>query len=148
MTTSIYTVQSLTNTIYNTDYGIDISVTNDIPSIFSLVSGPTLLANAAYRRTITPLGALSLIGGDSNYGIGAYAWLNSEITPSNVFSWQQRAITQYELDERINQATCVIDYDNKTSTLTMNVGLFPFIGQPFNLIIPIQNITAQQLLGA
>jgi hypothetical protein len=143
--TSIYTIQSLSNTISNTNYGQDINVTSDLLPIFTLVTGTTLLGNAAYRRIITPYGALGLIGGNPNYGIGAYSWLASEATSANIANWQLQTTKQLNQDERIRTSTCQINFNN--SILTMNIVLSPFVGQSFSMVVQIGNITGQELIG-
>jgi hypothetical protein len=147
MASSIYTIQNQSNTVYNTDYGIDIGCTDDLPLNPVLVTSNTILANAAYRRLITPYGALGSIGGDGNYGIGVYSWLNSEITSANIVVWQNQCIQQFNLDPRIASSAVLLNYDKPSQTLTLSINLQPVIGNAFTMVVSVNNLTGATLNG-
>jgi phage baseplate assembly protein W len=113
-----------------TNYGSDLSCTNDFTSDMRVVSGRTLLAQAAYRRLITPRGSLP---DDQNYGFDVTALIDDDLQPGDLALIQTGIQNELIKDERIVKAsaTCVL---SSVGQLTISITLSDANG-PFVLVL-------------
>lgn len=91
-----------------TDYGRDLSCTDKISSV-RYASGARLVAEAAYRRLITPRGMLR--GGDeeADYGLDLVDLVGSVRATADAASLPGRIRNELEKDDRIVTGTVDVD---------------------------------------
>jgi len=117
---------SLTNPTTTVNYGSDFDCTNDLNPALTLVSGRLCLAQALYRRLITPRGGLFY---DPNYGLGIQNYLNAGLTPAQIARINSLCDAEYLKDDRViasqTQGTYLTGVLTLVSLVTDGVGPFP-----------------------
>ncbi len=98
-----------------------------------LVGGLANLGQALAHRLTTERGNLFY---DQNYGTDTRDWLNETIDA--IFLARARVQVQQECqkDERVQNVTCYISYDQSTATLTILVNGYTAIG-PFSFVFSV-----------
>lgn len=82
-----------------TDFGSDLSCTDDLDPNARELDGEQLVAEAIYRRLTTPRGALI---DDPDYGLDVRSFLHKALTPSELQSIAGRIRTELLKDETID----------------------------------------------
>lgn len=122
-----------------TDYGIDISGTDDVDPTFALVSGNALLAQALYRRLTTPRGGMFY---DPNYGFDVRLLLNMSLSDVGLAAIVGMIEGECEKEERVYTARCFLDRTPGAATLNINVQTQ--LG-PFALTLAVSEVTVELL---
>lgn len=88
------------------ELGIDLSWVNDVDPLHRYTTGTRLVAEAIYRRLITPRGALI---DDPNYGIGIRSLLHRAMTRTQILALQGQIEKEIQKEEeRVASVTCTI----------------------------------------
>ena len=119
--------------------GTDWSCTSDVDPAGRMVSGRTCLAQAVYRRLITPRGVLI---DDPNYGYDIAGELNDEVRPADVGRMQSAVQAECLKDERVVAASVTIVFAG--GTLTVTIILTDSAG-PFTLVLAVSAVTVKLL---
>lgn len=127
------------------EIGVDLSCTDDLSPECSVVTGRRLIAEAVYRRLITPRGRLSY---DPDYGTDVTAFINEDVTVSEINDLQAAIIDECNKDERVLDVDVsieapggVVGADGK---YTITIVLFDADG-PFELVLVIDQVTVEIL---
>lgn len=124
------------------DFGLDLSCTYDLDQRCITVTGRRLLAEAIFRRLITPRGRLI---GDPNYGTDITQYLNDDVSPSDIAEMRAAIRAECKKDERIDDCTVTITAPaGKTGTYTIVISLEDGDG-PFDLVLAVSNVTVEIL---
>ena len=128
-----------------TNYGIDLSATDTIDATRT-VTGERLLAEAAYRRLITPRGKLRYA---PNYGLCLSDLLNADVT--NDFLAGIPALVRAELlkDERLQEVNVTYSVDRTAApsiAITLDIEGIAKDGGEFSLVLKATEVTVE-LLG-
>lgn len=126
-----------------TDHGTDLSCTWDLTDTCTVVSGRRCLAEAIFRRLITPRGRLI---DDPDYGTDVTGYINDDVTVSEVNELRAAIIDECNKDERVLDADCEIEGPpggvGQTGAYTITVTLYDADG-PFALVLGIADVAAQ-----
>lgn len=129
-----------------TDFGYDTSCLNGL-NTGRFASGVRLVAEAAYRRLITPRGLLQ--GGDdeANYGLDLADLIGAVMTPSQIAAIPGQIESELLKDERIETVTATVTsvQTGPGVTLTILVDASTAEG-PFSLDLSVSQVTVE-LLG-
>lgn len=131
-----------------TDFGKDVWATDSIRS-GRLVTGVTLVAQAAYRRLITPRGTLLPFYGDDDdhdYGFDVAAYVGR--SPKNAVAALPGLIrAELKKDDRIDEVTATVSIttDGPSTRLVISIACTTDDG-PFTLVMAVADLTAE-LLG-
>ena len=127
------------------DYGYDTSCTDSLRTgRFS--TGVRLVAEAIYRRLITPRGALR--GGDdeANYGFDLVGKLGHTVSASEIAALPGQVESEILKDERIESAEVSVSSVTKGPSVswTIAVSATTALGQ-FQLVLSVNDVTAELL---
>lgn len=108
-----------------TDYGTDLSCTDDLDPNGLEVSGITTLAQALYRRIITARGGLL---GTPDYGLGAPAFIDNAMTTRQVSVLASSIDAELVKDQRVFSSVTTGTFANSkfTGTTLVTTALGPF----------------------
>lgn len=118
------------------DLGSDLHCLDDLKPELSMVDGVTGVAQALFRRLITPRGSLWY---DKNYGTDTRKFLNS----SGVQRWRvvQDVTAECLKDERVKSARVQVEYESGARKMTVTVRALTALG-PFTLVYSIGDETS------
>jgi len=128
------------------NFGTDTSCTDSLRT-GRLVSGPRLVAEACYRRLITPRG--SLFGGDdeANYGLDLADLIGSVSTKAQVAALPGQIQTELLKDERITSASATVTASKSGPSVTYQISISAQTDAgPFSLVLSVSDVTVS-LLG-
>jgi len=128
-------------------YGHDWSCTNDVDIAGVEVDGITCLAQALYRRLITPRGGLI---DDPNYGFDIQQFLNDDffqngtVTQGSLAMIASQVDSEMRKDERVlrSQTTMAL---GAGGVITLAIAITPLAGPNFKLVIAASAVTVQLL---
>lgn len=124
-----------------TNYGHDISCTSDLhPG--RVASGATLLAEAAFRRLITPRGRLI---DDPEYGFDVRGLMSAGLTEADLALLPSRVVAELHKDQRISSVSCVATVSD--NTLRLEIAGFGG-SSPFKFVLTTDGVTAEFLAVA
>lgn len=119
--------------------GTDISCTDDIDPTFRLVSGQRCLAEALYRRLITPRGTLL---GDPEYGFDLRGLLNDdELSPFQVGAGVEAELRK---DPRVREVLVEVVADAVAKSLHLTITVTDESG-PFLLVLEVTDMSIELL---
>lgn len=112
-----------------------------------LVTGPLLVAQAAYRRLITPRGMLQGGQDEANYGFDILTQLGTAVTPNTVAALPGMIQSELLKDERIQTADVVVTAATNGPAVTFNINIqAQTAAGPFTLVLSVNDVTVA-LLG-
>jgi len=112
------------------DFGHDLSCADDLEDDMAEVDGPTIVAQAIYRRLYTPRGALWQ---DPDYGLDLRDYLSRRMTSAEIAAIPGEVVKEIQKDERIASARVRI-VSQTAETLELWIGVDGGVG-PFSLVI-------------
>jgi hypothetical protein len=128
------------------DFGRDLSCTTSILTT-RYSTGPRLVAEAIFRRFITPRGSLQGGEDEQNYGLDLANLIGSVSTPSAVASLPGQIEAECIKDERVISATATVTSTTSGPSTAWNIQINGKTGAgPFALVIGVSGVTAS-LLG-
>ena len=145
--------------VVNPALGLDLTCTNDLTPTMTTSSGRQCLAEAIYRRMTTPRGGLIY---DPNYGFDLTAYIEDDITGSDLGTIQAGILQQCAQDERIVSAKCAVQFvgSNQVTSATSGIVANPKPGTqgvlvvtliitdsmgPFKLVVSASSLSVQLL---
>ena len=126
----------------NSPLGTDIICFYDLDPYFSLVSGVNCLAQDLFHSITTQNGSLAY---DLSYGIDIRQQLNGSVTSQTLSNLSAAINFQIQNDDRVQTSTCVLNWDNITSTLTGNINVIPAVGVPFQFVVAASALSVSLL---
>jgi hypothetical protein len=88
-------------------YGSDLDCTDDVTSTFTeldgVKDGPIIVAQACYRRLITPRNSLAVLDDDPDYGYDIASLLHRGMTPQALVGAEGAIRNELLKDDRIDQ---------------------------------------------
>lgn len=118
-----------------TDFGRDLSCTDDLDPTMREVVGFELMREAVHRRLRTRRG---LLIDDPNYGIDALDYVNGEMTAVELASIPAQIEGEIRKDERIAECT-ITQTSTAAGGVALNV-LCETAAGPFSLTIPVTQV--------
>lgn len=129
-----------------TDFGTDVSCTNSLLT-GRLVSGQRLVAEALYRRYITPRGTLRGGEDEANYGLDLTELVGSVATVSDAAALEGRIRAEGLKDERVETIDVTVTAASSGASVSFNVLIEATTADgPFTLQIAASAVTVD-LLG-
>jgi len=125
-----------------TDYGRCISVTDDLPRRWTLVSGPRVVAEAILRRWSTERGTLPY---DLDYGTDARDLLGDNAAGLSNGEMAQALAREAEKDERLEDCNVSISYDRKAEMAIITAAITLVEGATFQLVASVDALTVTLL---
>lgn len=125
-----------------TDYGRCISVTDDLPGRWTLVSGPRAVAEAVIRRWSTERGELPY---DLDYGTDARDLIGESLASLSTGEMALALAREAEKDIRIDDCTVAIDYDRQAEKAVITAAITLADGPTFNLVAAVDDLTVTLL---
>jgi hypothetical protein len=125
-----------------TDYGRCISVTDDLPLRWSIVTGPRVVAEAIIRRWSTPRGSLPY---DLDYGTDARDLLGDTVGLQSNSEMAQALAREAEKDERVDDCNVVVKYDIPAETAIITAAITLAEGVTFRLVAAVDAVTVALL---
>lgn len=126
-----------------TDYGTDLSCTNDLTSTCATASGVTVVGQALYRRLITPRGRLL---SDPKYGTDIRQWLNEDVAPANLAALQGAIQAECLKDERVLGADVTIAAPARlTGAYIITIVVTLQQNVTFDLVLSVTGVTVSLL---
>lgn len=124
------------------DFGFDLSCTSDLDPKCTTTSGRRLVAEAIYRRLITPRGRLIK---DPNYGTDITVFINDDVSPVDIATLRAAIKAECRKDERIDDVdvdiTAPLGGTGKYKiTISLDVG-----DGPFDLVLAVSAVTVEIL---
>lgn len=135
------TLGSSAPSVTTNPYGHDLSCTNDLDPACLEVDGIRCLAEACFRRIITPRGSLIY---DPNYGYDITSFLNADLTQGDIARISQGVDSELVKDERVSRSQTAATF-GAGGALTLFTTITPAKGPNFNLVIAATAVTAQLL---
>ena len=126
--------------------GYDTSCTDSLRSgIF--VSGIRLVAEACYRRLITPRGMLQGGEAEADYGLDLLNLIGSVSTTNDAAALEGQISAELQKDERVQSvsATVTVVTTQPTVSLTISISVQSAAG-PFTMVLAVSQVTVA-LLG-
>ena len=123
------------------DYGYDVSTFPDLDPMFTLVTGPRVVAEAVMRRFMTPRGGLV---DAPDYGLDLRARINGKLMPGDIARLQADLEAEAEKDERVLSATATVTAVPSTMSMRVSVQLETAAG-PFTLVMLASSATIQNI---
>jgi hypothetical protein len=120
----------------DTDFGIDLSLTDDLDPRATTVTGTRLVAEAVYRRITCPRGALI---DDPDYGIDVRDFLHKGMTTGQRASIPGLVRCEILKDERVSSVE--IDVTTSTTGFTLRIRCTTDEG-PFTLTTDVSTAAA------
>ena len=121
------------------DLGTDITCTDDIDPSFALSSGATQLAQALYRRIITPRGGLP---DAPAYGFGASTIIDQDMTARQVAVLANSIDAEFMKDERVLSSSTTGTFANQ---IFVGSTLVTTAAGPFRLVLSISSVSVDLL---
>ncbi len=124
-----------------TDFGRDVSCT-DTMRTGRLVSGPRLVAEACYRRLITPRG--TLLGGEdeANYGLDLGGLLGSSTSAAEVAALPGRIRNELLKDERVESVEALVTATTTAGSTSYVIDVTGTTAEgPFELKLAVADVT-------
>lgn len=129
-----------------TDFGKDVSCTNSLRT-GRYATGVQLVAEACYRRLITPRGTLRGGEDEANYGLDLTAYVGS--TNPRALEVKLPALIAAELkkDERVEEVAAEVTITTVGAAVTMTIEIDVTTGEgPFTLRLAVSGVSTE-LLG-
>lgn len=127
------------------EIGTDLSCTWDLDPRCAVVTGRRLLAEAVFRRLITPRGMLI---DDPEYGTDITNMINDDMTPTEIEALRAAIVHECGKDERVESATVAIAAPpSGTGRYTITITLEDADG-PFDLTLSVNDVTVEMLEAA
>lgn len=123
------------------NYGHDLSCTTDLDPAMVEVDGVTCLAQALFRRVITPRGTLI---DDANYGFDLTQFINDDLSTSDLARVGAGVDAEFLKDERVFRSSTTVTLLS-TGILTVVSSVTPSAGPTFKLTLAITQVTQQIL---
>ena len=122
--------------------GIDISATSDLDPAFRTATGTTALAQALFRRLITPSGGLLF---DETFGLGIQRFINASTAADSKALTRLAVACEAEcrLDERVADCDARASVENGATVIELRVT--PLDGVSFTLTAVIDDVSASLL---
>lgn len=122
-----------------TDFGTDLSWTDDVDPAHAMVSGTLLVAQAIYRRLITPRGRLI---GEPDYGFDIRGILSKGLTQKEVAKVQVEIRHECLKDERVASVDVTLTQSGTLgSTWNIDIAGTTAAG-PFKLVLAVADAAA------
>ena len=122
-------------------YGWDLACQFDMTPDAQECGGITVLANALFRRAISPRGCLI---DDPNYGFDLNQFVNIAIaTSQDVAKIGAGLDAEFSKDQRVYRSTTVVQYTVATKTLKTSSVVVPKGGPSFTLVLGVSALNAQ-----
>lgn len=113
------------------EFGLELSCTSDIDPNGSMVTGTRAVAEALFRRLITPRGRVI---DDPNYGTDLRQFINDDTTKSSTMALQSTVVQECLKDERVLQCTCTATLARSILTVKIN---FTTADGPFVFVVSV-----------
>ena len=124
-------------------YGHDLACTNDLDPAMLEVDGVAGLAQALYRRIITPRGQLI---DDPNYGFDVTQYVNDDVDQTAVSRCAAGVDAEFVKDERVVRSTTTAAF--ALGVLTVASVVTPSVGPSFRLTVAATAVTTTLLQTA
>lgn len=125
------------------DFGVDLSLVDDLTEEMRTVSGVRLLSEALIRRWQTPRGRLL---DDEDYGTDLTEFINEDVDELTIVRVRSEARQEALKDERVQDCTVVESaYDRVTGRLSMTCAVTVAEGDVFRLTVAITSVTIELL---
>lgn len=125
-------------------YGADTSCTDSFKP-GTLVSGPTLVAEAVYRRWTTPRGRLLE---DPHYGLTIADYLSLELTPENAARIPAELKAEAMKDDRLDSCSYTSTLTGTGASLTLQADFDFECGEgPFSLSVTLTATSFEVIIG-
>lgn len=121
------------------DFGSDISTLPDLDPNLGLVTGNTAVAEACYRRLMTPRGSYSW---DPTYGLYIRGMLNETMSDQRIATWQREIANELEKDERVLNANATITRNG--TSIAISIEILTANG-PFSFVLGVSSVTVSIL---
>lgn len=126
-----------------TDYGLDLTCTDDLDPRCSVTSGRRIVAEAVYRRLITPRGRLI---DDPEYGTDITDWINDDFSASDIASLGAAIQSECLKDERVAEAEVSVEEPpGGTGAYAITISLTELTGTTFDLVLSVSDVTVDLL---
>lgn len=122
------------------DLGSDLSCIDDLTDDCAVVTDRVCFIQAIVRRLTTPRGTLI---DDPNYGEDVTAWINDDMSPSDIGALQAAVGAECLKDERCLAASAVAVLQ-KNGVLKLTITLQDADG-PFRLVLAVSDVSAKVL---
>lgn len=127
-----------------TDFGLDLSCTDDLDPLLGEVTGVELIKQAVHRRLITPRGQLI---DDPDYGLDLFSFLSADMTAAELATIPSQVDGEILKEDEVSNSTTTATWDPRTSTLTLDIACETALG-PFSLVLPVSQVTVAALGGS
>lgn len=127
------------------DFGDDVSTFPDLDVTGNTITGVRVIAEACLRRLMTPEGSLSY---DPDYGYDLSELLNEDLEDRELRRHAARAELELEKDERILNARVELTLDASTHTLKIRITGELADREDFELVMKIDEVSADVLKAA
>jgi hypothetical protein len=122
-------------------YGYDLVCRSDMTSSAAECGGVEILANALYRRAISPRGCLI---DDRNYGYDLNQFVNLDLSSArDLATIGANLDAEFRKDPRVYQSSTLVSYDSVTKALKAATTVTPNGGPTFNLVLGTTAVLAQ-----
>lgn len=123
-------------------YGYDLQCTSDLTQDAAEVGGVAVVANALYRRAITPRGSLIY---DQNYGYDLGGWINADVNvASDIAPIGAGLDAEFLKDPRVYASTTVVTWQtggNNLGQLTTTTQVTLAAGPTFQLVLGVSAVS-------
>ena len=128
-----------------TDYGRDISCMGSLKT-GRLVTGTRVVAEAVYRRLITPRGTLRGGENEADYGLDLLDLIGGTFTASDALALPGRISNELEKDERITSVSVGVNrvVEGPAIYVTVTIECTTDAG-PFTLVLGVDGVTVAVL---
>ena len=126
------------------DYGHDLACTSDLTANMAETDGLTTLAQALYRRLITPRGGLI---DDPNYGFDCTSLLDESVTQRTLAILASQIDAELVKDERVGSSKTTGQYTPGPGNAGRYVAstLVTTADGPFRLVLSISSVSVEIL---
>ncbi len=126
------------------DFGTCWSCVSGLTFPARMVTGFRVVAEAIARRWNTEHGTLI---DDPDYGYDLGAFVNADLTPTQLANIARGAAAEAEKDERVQSCKCVVTFNSNDGSLLV-AGAVTTANGPFDLVISVSNLTVTLLQPA
>lgn len=125
------------------DFGADLNMLpdGDLDPNGTEITGTEVVKQRLFRRFTTENGGVFY---DLSFGESLVALLSDASTPSGRQALQQRIVKQAILDESVESAKAVIDFDSTTQSAVITITLVGADG-PFDMVLSVDKVTVAVL---
>jgi len=126
------------------DYGTDVSCTDGLQTGV-LVSGNRLLAQALYRRLITPRGMLRGGEKEADYGIDLVGLIGNINYPGMLAALPGQIRSECLKDERVSDVSATVEESEDSAgavTYLITISVTPEDGSEFDFLMSVNDATA------